>query len=72
MPNVLQPLIRSENLILYLYAALWTIFIIIGTLFEEAGLNQSDEFGKSYAKYASQVSAFIPRLGYFTGKKIQL
>jgi methanethiol S-methyltransferase len=55
-----------------LYAALWTIFIIIGTAFEEAGLNKSTAFGKQYAKYSTQVSAFIPRLGFFTGEQIKL
>jgi len=54
------------------YATLWSIFILVGTMFEEGGLNREDEFGKAYSKYSSQVSAFIPRLGYFTGKKIRL
>lgn len=54
------------------YALQWTVFILIGTLFEEGGLVREDAFGKQYAKYKKQVSAFIPRLGYFTGETIQL
>jgi len=42
-------------------SAMWSVFIIIGTLvFEEGGLRGNDEFGKSYAKYAKEVAAFYP------------
>lgn len=54
------------------YATQWTIFIVIGTMFEEGGLHREDEFGKKYDKYAQQVWAFVPRLGYFTGKPVKL
>jgi len=56
-----------------LYATLWTIFIVVGTHFEEGGLRgDKGEFGTTYAKYASQVGMFFPRLGWFVGKEIKL
>jgi len=41
-------------------ASLWTIFIIVGTQFEEGGLRGNDEFGKKYAVYKKEVAAFCP------------
>jgi len=42
-----------------LLSSLWTLFIVIGTLyFEEGGLRSRGEFGKSYEKYAAHVWAF--------------
>jgi len=40
--------------------ALWTVFIVVGTKFEEGGLSGDDEFGKKYAVYRTQVAAFCP------------
>lgn len=42
-------------------SALWTIFILVGTSFEEGGLEGDDgEFGKAYAEYREEVNAFFP------------
>lgn len=54
------------------YAVLWSIFILVGTLFEEGGLKNAGDFGRRYQKYKSKVSAYIPRIGFFTGQKISL
>jgi len=44
-------------------AALWTIFIVVGTLaFEEGGLKDDSEFGRQYNAYRKQVPAFYPSL----------
>lgn len=55
-----------------LYATLWTIFIVVGTNFEEGGLRSSDEFGLSYSKYAAQVGMFFPKVRWFLGKEVRL
>lgn len=53
------------------YATLWTIFIVVGTHFEEGGLRGSDgEFGSAYVKYAAQVGMFFPKLRWFLGQKV--
>jgi len=41
-------------------SAMWTVFILLGTWFEEGGLQGHDEFGKSYLAYRKEVSAFVP------------
>jgi len=47
-------------------AALWTLFIVIGTLvFEEGGLRGEDEFGKKYVAYKNEVNAFFPKPSSF-------
>jgi hypothetical protein len=39
-----------------LLAALWTVFIVVGTLFfEEGGLKGTDEFGAKYHAYSQDV-----------------
>jgi len=45
-----------------LLGTFWTVFIVVGTIyFEEGGLYDESEFGKSYAAYAKDVDAFFPR-----------
>jgi len=44
-------------------AALWTVFILVGTSWEESGLNTTDEFGLKYAAYKREVAAYYPTLG---------
>lgn len=42
-------------------ATIWTVFILVGTTFEEGGLEgDSGEFGKIYAEYREEVNAFFP------------
>jgi len=56
-----------------LYATLWSIFIIVGTHFEEGGLRgDGGEFGKDYAKYAGQVGMFFPKLRWFKGEEVKV
>ncbi len=44
-------------------AALWTVFILVGTLaFEEGGLRGADEFSEAYDAYSKQVPALYPSL----------
>jgi len=55
------------------YATLWTIFIVLGTHFEEWGLRgEMGEFGADYAKYAAQVGMFFPKLRWFMGKEVKV
>ena len=55
------------------YTLQWTIFILVGTLFEEGGIKKDDtEFGRQYKKYSSAVSAFIPRIVFFFGRPIKI
>jgi len=56
-----------------LYATLWTIFIVVGTHFEEGGLRgPQGEFGADYAKYADQVGMFFPLPRWFMGKEVKV
>lgn len=54
------------------YAACWSLFIVVGTTFEEGGLGGQDEFGKQYAVYKTQVGMFFPKLRWFLGKPVVL
>lgn len=55
------------------YAALWSIFIVVGTHFEEGGLRSArGEFGKDYLRYASQVGMFFPKLRWFRGEPVKV
>eukprot|EP01063_Lacrimia_lanifica_P029001 TRINITY_DN434_c1_g4_i1.p1 TRINITY_DN434_c1_g4~~TRINITY_DN434_c1_g4_i1.p1 ORF type:complete len:294 (+),score=125.76 TRINITY_DN434_c1_g4_i1:71-952(+) len=40
--------------------AMWTTFIVLGTVLEEAGLNGESEFGIVYGRYRAKVSGFFP------------
>lgn len=52
------PAFNANHLLL---AAMWTAFILVGTLvFEEGGLRGADEFGKQYEAYAKEVSGLYP------------
>jgi len=56
-----------------LYATLWSIFIVVGTSFEEGGLrSDTGEFGRSYCKYADQVGMFFPKPRWFLGKEVKV
>jgi len=59
-----------------LLSAIWSVFIVVGTLvFEEGGLKKW-EFGNSYLKYSAKVNAFWPSLWslkwLFVGGTIEL
>lgn len=53
-------LIPSYNANHLLLAVQWTIFIVLGTAWEEAGLTREFAQDKLYLKYRSKVNAFIP------------
>mmetsp|Transcript_20094 Transcript_20094/g.60926 ORF Transcript_20094/g.60926 Transcript_20094/m.60926 type:complete len:183 (+) Transcript_20094:594-1142(+) len=49
------------------FAAGWTVYVLIGTQFEEMGLRR--EFGQHYDEYATQVPAFFPKPSFFLGER---
>lgn len=49
------------------YAGMWTLFVLLGTYFEEKALRR--EFGPAYDFYANQVPAFCPKLSFFLGAR---
>jgi len=55
------------------YAACWSLFIIVGTHFEEGGLRGAHgEFGKKYLVYAKQVGMFFPLPRWFLGQPVRV
>jgi protein-S-isoprenylcysteine O-methyltransferase Ste14 len=55
------------------YSACWTLFIVVGTSFEEGGLRSNlGDFGPVYEKYASQVGMFFPNLRWFSGHPVRM
>jgi protein-S-isoprenylcysteine O-methyltransferase Ste14 len=55
------------------YSACWSLFIVVGTSFEEGGLRSNlGDFGPIYDKYASQVGMFFPRLQWFRGESVRI
>jgi protein-S-isoprenylcysteine O-methyltransferase Ste14 len=52
--------IPSYNANHLLLAVQWSIFIIVGTLWEEGGLTKEFAEDKLYLKYRSRVSSFVP------------
>jgi len=54
-----------------LYAACWTVFIAVGTSFEEGGIvSSAGDFGPIYEEYRKQVGMFFPLPRWFLGKPI--
>lgn len=56
---------RTVNYVVY--AGMWTLFILLGTYFEEKALRR--EFGPAYDEYANQVPAYCPKLSFFAGAR---